>query len=77
MEHQKISKLLNDLTVSKFKIRKLIEGNDLLNRQYSVNKNVRFNTLMLRSDLCNYSDAYIVLKGRITIADTNNGNTRN
>ena len=29
-----------------------------------VNKNIRFKTSMLRSDLCNYSDAYIVVKGR-------------
>ena len=29
---------------------------------------------MLRSDLCDYSNAYIVMKGRITVAGTNNGN---
>ena len=27
---------------------------------------------MLRSDLCDYSDAYIVVEGKITVADTNN-----
>ena len=26
---------------------------------------------MLQSDLCNYSDAYIVVKGTITVADSN------
>ena len=35
--------------------------------QYSVNKNIRFKTIMLRSDLCDYSDACIFLKGRITV----------
>ena len=29
---------------------------------------------MLRSDLCYYSDAYIVVKGRITVTDPNNAN---
>ena len=32
---------------------------------------------MLRSDLCDYSDAYIVLKGRISLAGTDNDNRRN
>ena len=31
---------------------------------------------MLRSDLCHYSDVYIVAKGRITVTDTNNANRR-
>ena len=47
MEHSKISKLLNDSTVSKFLTRKWIEVNDLLGDQYSVDKNTRFNTPML------------------------------
>ena len=47
MEHSKISKLLNDSTVSKFLTRKWIEVNDLLSDQYSVDKNTRFNTPML------------------------------
>ena len=50
MEHHKISKLLNDPTVSKFVTKKWIKVNDLSSRQYSVNKNVRFKTSMLRSD---------------------------
>ena len=32
---------------------------------------------MLRSDLCDYSDAYIALKGAINVEDTNNANKRN
>ena len=35
---------------------------DLPSGQNSVNKNVRFNISMLRSDLCRYGDAYIVLE---------------
>ena len=32
---------------------------------------------MLRSNLCDYSDAYIVMKGRKSVKGTNNANTRN
>ena len=42
--------------------KKLVEVNDLSSGPYSVNKNIRFKTSMLRSDLCDYSDAYIVVK---------------
>ena len=31
---------------------------------------------MLRSDLCGYSDAHIVVKGRISVTGTNNANKR-
>ena len=35
--------------------------------QYSVNKNIRFKTSVLRSNLCDYSDVYIVVKGTIDL----------
>ena len=63
MEHYKISKLLNDSIASKFVRKKWVKVNDLLNGQYSVNKNIMFKTSMLRSDLRDYSNAYIVVKG--------------
>ena len=44
MEHCKISKLLNELTVSKFVTRKWIQVNYLTGGQYFVNKNIRFKT---------------------------------
>ena len=77
MEHHKISKLLNDSTVSKFVTRKWIEVNDLSCGQYSVNKNRGFKTTMLRSNLRDYSNAYIVAKGSITVEGTINANKRN
>ena len=49
---------------------------DLSGGQYSADKNIRFNTLMLRSDLCDYSDAHIVAKGRISVTGINNANRR-
>ena len=75
IEHYEISKLLNDSTVSKFITKTWIEVNDLSSGQYSVNKNIRFKTPMLITDLCDYSDAYIVVKG--TIAVKKNNDTKN
>ena len=34
---------------------------------YNVNSDIKFKTTMLKSNLCNYSDAHIFVKGRITI----------
>ena len=65
------------MNVSKFVTRKWVEVNDLSSRQYSVNKNIRFKTPMLRSDLCHYSDAYIFVKETVTVKGSNNTNRRN
>ena len=68
MEHSTVSKLLNDSTASKFVTKKWIKVNDLSSGQYSVKKNIRFQTSMLRSYLCDdYNDAYIVAKGTIDL----------
>ena len=37
---------------------------------YSLNKQIEFKTSMLRSSLCDYSDAYILVKGNITVINT-------
>ena len=76
MEHYEISKLLKDWAVSKFVTKKLFEVNDLSSGHYSVNKNIRFKTSMLISDLCDSNDAYIVVKGIISVTDTNANNRR-
>ena len=54
-----IIKLSNDSTVSKFVTKKWVKVNNLSSGQYSVNKNIRFKTSVPRSDLCDYSDAYV------------------
>ena len=77
MEHYKIFKLLNDSTVSKFMTKIWVEVNDLSSGHYSVNKNIRFKTSMLKSDLCDYSDAYIVVKGTTIVEGINYTNKRN
>ena len=62
MEHHKISRLLSDLIVSKFVTRKWVEVKDLSNDQNFIDQNIK-----LRSNLCDYSDACIVVKGTIDL----------
>ena len=33
---------------------------------YGTNSRIKFKTTMLKSSLCNYSDAYILAKGTVT-----------
>ena len=72
MEYQKIANLLNDASnkPSKFRTRNWVEINDDIRGAYSPNKQIRFKTSMLRSSLCDYSDAYILVKGNITVNNT-------
>ena len=67
MEYQKIINLLYNTPneLSKFKTENWIEINDKPWRTY--NNQIRFKTSMLRLSLCDYSDAYILLKGTITV----------
>ena len=44
---------------------------DLASGLYSVNKNIRSKTTMLRLDLYDHSDAYIVVKGTINLLVAN------
>ena len=71
MKYQKITNLLNDESnLSKFRTRNWVEINDNITGAYSPNKQIRFKTSMLRSSLCDYSDAYILVKGNITVNNT-------
>ena len=56
----------------KFATKKWIKVYDQSERYYSPNKEIRIKTSMLRSDLCDYSNAYIVVKGTITVTNPNN-----
>ena len=75
MEFQKIVNFLDttsdDKDLPRFVTKKWIEVYDQSGGNYNVNKEIRIKTSMLRSDLCDYSDAYIVIKGTIT-ADKKN-----
>ena len=71
MEYDKINNLfLSDDNeseqLSKFVTRQYVKVNSLSNT-YNENKSIRFKTPMLRSNLCDYSDVYILLKGTITV----------
>ena len=72
MEHQKLANLLDSASnkPSKFRTRNWVEINDDIRGAYSPNKQIRFKTAMLRSSLCDYSDAYILVKGNITVNNT-------
>ena len=63
--------------LSKFVTREYVKVNSLSNA-YKENKSIRFKTPMLRSNLCDYSDAYILVKGTITFTVPGaNNNTNN
>ena len=72
MEYQKIANLLNDESTkpSKFRTKNWVVINDDVRGAYSPNKQIRSKTSMLRSNLCDYSDAYVLVKGNITVNNT-------
>ena len=69
MEYRKISNLINDALnqPSRFRRRNWVEINDEARGTYSPNKQIKFKTSMLRSSLCDYSDAYILVNENITV----------
>ena len=69
MEYNKVNNLLGseNENLSKFITRQYVKVNSLSN-MYNENKSVRFKTCMLRSDLCDYADVYILINGTITAA---------
>ena len=73
MEYQKIANLIDDNTLnqlSKFRTRNWIEINDESRGVYNVNSQIKFKTKMLKSSLCDYSDAYILVKGITSVNST-------
>ena len=69
MEYQKIANLIDDASnqPSKFRTKNRVEINDESRGTYNVNSQIKFKTSMLKSSLCDYSDVYILVKGKITI----------
>ena len=67
-----MANLLNDASnkPSKFRTKNWVEINDDIRGEYSPNKQIRFKTAMLRSSLCDYSDAHILFKGNILVNNT-------
>ena len=72
MEYQKITNFLDSSSnqPSKFRTRNWTEINDDIRGAYSPNKQIKSKTAMLRSSLCDYSDAFILVKGNISVNNT-------
>ena len=52
---------------SKFRTENLVEINDDPRGIYNTNSQIKFKASMLKSNLCGCSDAYILVKGKITV----------
>ena len=79
MEYQKITNLLDTTlgNVPRCITKKWIEVHDQSGSaedRYKSSEKIRFKRPMLQSDLCDFSDAYIVVKGTIIVADSNDAN---
>ena len=76
MEFQKNVNLFDttfdDKNLSRFVTKKWIEGYEQSEKNYIANKEIRIKTPMLRSDLCDFCDVYIVVKGVIIVTDPDN-----
>ena len=76
MEFEKIINLLDATSDNKdlprFVTKKWIEVYDQSERNYNPNKETRIKTSMLGSDLCDYSNGYIILKGDFTVTNPDN-----
>ena len=80
MEYNKINNLLlsednESEKLSKFVTREVVTIS--LSNAYNENKSIRFKRPMLRSNLCDYSDAYILVKGTITVTAPGANNNAN
>ena len=81
MEYDKINNLLlfeynESEKLSTFVTKEYVRVNSLSNT-CNKNKSIRFKTPMLRSNLCNYSDAYILVEGTITVTAPGVNNNAN
>ena len=80
MELQKIANFLDgtsdDQELPRFVTKKWIEVFAQSEKNYNHNKESRIKTSILRSDLCDFSDAYIVVEGDITLEGDNDANKR-
>ena len=71
MEYQKIINFLENAPnqQNKFRTRNWVEVNDESRGTYDINSQIKCKTSMLRSSLCDYSDAYILLSANSTQID--------
>ena len=55
---------------SKFRTKKWVDLNDESRETCNTNSQIKFKTTIVKSSLCDYSDAYILVKGTIAIPNT-------
>ena len=69
MQNRKIANLLDNASnqPSNFRTKTWVEINDESRRGYTTSSDIKFKTTMLKSSLCDYADAYILVKGTITV----------
>ena len=67
MEHQKITNLLNEANDSKFVTRKWNIVNDQSKVNYDLGNKIIYNAEVLKFNLCDYANAYILVTGDITV----------
>ena len=81
IEFQKIVNFLgttsDDKDLPRFVTKKWVEVYNQSEKNYNSNKEIRIKTSMLRSNLCKFSDTYILVEGDITLEDDNDANKRN
>ena len=58
--------------MSKVRTKNWIEINHYSGGVCNTNSDIRFKTTMLKSSLCDYSDAYILVKEKVTITGARN-----
>ena len=67
MGHEKILSLLNEASDSKFVTTKWNIVNDQSDVNYGVGNEILYSTKVLKSNLCDYNNAQILVRGNITI----------
>ena len=73
-----VIKLLTELNhPSKFRAKHWVEINKDARETYNTNSQIKFNTLMLKSSLCDYSDPYMLVSGPTTVAAQAGNNPNN
>ena len=77
MKYQKIINLLDNKSNkrSKFSIKNWVEINYDSHGVYSIGSQIKLKNMMLKPNLCNYSDLYILVSGEITITGGSNDAT--
>ena len=79
MEYQKIINLLDNTPnqPTSFRTKNWVEINDVASGTYNRDSQIEFKTSMLKSSLCDYSDAYIPVSATKTVAPQAGGNPNN